>query len=111
MNSSQMPIHVAASRELPAANTALVFGRIGAMNSSQVFTQVSLLCELLAANLTLECWSVSAVNSPQMKLQAAGSCKLPAANLALVSGVKMHYSRRRSGAALSLYPVRVSAGR
>ena len=51
------------------------------------------------------------MNSSQMLTQVASSCKLPVANLALVSDVRMLWSRRRSGAALSMRRVVVSADR
>ena len=81
------------------------------MNSSQMVIQVALNCKLPAANVTLVLGAISAMNSSQMYIQVVLSCKLPAANLALVSGVKMLWSRRRSGVALSMRRVGVSADR
>ena len=95
------------------ADVAFVSGAISAMNSSQMFTQVALLCKLLAANVTLISGAISAMNSSQMFTQVTHLCELPAANLALVSVVRMLWSwrRRRSGVALSMRRVVVSADR
>ena len=86
------------------------------MNSSQVITQAALSFKLLAANLALVTWAIIAMNSPYMYLVVVLSFKFPAANLALVSGVRMLWSRprrwrRRSGVALSMRRVVVSADR
>ena len=75
-----------------------------------MLTQVALSRNFLSANLALVSGAISAMNSFQMQIQTALLCKLPAANLALVSGVRMLWSRR-SGVALSMRRVVVSADR
>ena len=68
--------------------------------------------EFLAANIALMFRAIRVMNSSQMFIQAALLRKLPAANLALVSGVRMLWSRRwRFGVPLSKRRVVVSADR
>ena len=75
-------------------------------------TQITLVTKVLAANLALVSKAISAMNSCQMSTQITLVTKLLAANLALVSSVRMLWSRRRrSGVALSMRRVVVSADR
>ena len=116
MKSSQVFTQMTLLYELLEANLALVIWDIGVVNSSHVYTQIGLLFKLPVAKLTLELGAFSAMNSFHMSTQNPLGCKLPVANLTLVSSVRILWSRpwrwrQRSGVALSMRRVVVSADR